>query len=1707
MKKHYFILVIMVAVAATLTAQTAQRYYWVGGGANNNWGTLANWSSTSGGTPAAGITNAPANVNTVVFDQNSFPGGDSLVVINGAMQCDSLIVQNCTKLPNFDFGNSSINVISINGSMFLQRGTLFTKCSHTVLNFVSSRAAETIYTDSVYMRYYYDPINPNMSYHGNISVQGDTATVWNLAGYTVFVNVSIRGGSFNLLGDSLHASNFSYTGNANLYLDSVRFVSGVNGWGTFTFNGNGDYYFRHASINGSLNLNGNGNYYCDSAFVNMYLSMTGNGTHYANYVTAGSISMIGNGTHYANNSKGALTLEGSGNNYTNNASTGTINLHGNGFFDVNNLTMNSGYIRIGQNGSGGTYNLNNANMKGGYVAIVGTGSISIVNSIFDCVYDWTKSGGSSINTTNSFIRVGTGFVGGGRAYNIVELTGSNFSISDGTFNKASVLKGGCTVNNITADTLLLCGERNIVVQNTVTVNNYFEVRSKNCGEHYRLYGSGTHLLAIGNTANYLIEKAVIHDLIVNRPVTAINSYDWGYNTNVSFTAPNNVGQDMYWTGGTGDWSDPAHWRLANGSPANCIPTLADNVFFDNTSSNGTPFTVTADAAYCNSMTWSNVPATSYFMPNAMYIDGSLTLSNTMEFGNGGIYGWSSPIYFISDKLGNTITTNGNSTLSNVYFQSMSGSGGWKIMDNFTLNYNVTNGIYFNSGHLDLSGYIISISLFSCPADNNLLGLGGRSPLRTIDFNNSTIRWGNWEYIGGQQIAPAHSANSLIYAGNVGTASFVSKGGDYYHNVNAGDISCINGTSYFNKITVQSGSLRAFVNNGNGTLYPDSLIFVGKGNLLNPNTIGEYLISDTLPIRKYLGTTILDPCVAKTRLTGNVRAVFQMDTVNPVLADRVQVQNAEISRINITNGPYDVTYCDTLGGSTGWNNTVSVGGYLGRCYWVGGASTGGLEQWNDPMHWASTSGGVPGTAGCEPTRYNTVVFDDNSGFTSSARRIGIGSGAVCDSLLCLGTGFTPQFVLGGITVHGSMVLRNTVGMTGITMASSRPNETIFTDGASLSGMNFDGTGGWTLLDSVKSSGNWSFARGNLNFNGQYVSIRTNFSSTYADRNNRFLDIRNAEIRLEGYRGSSDIPASWNYTGNLLADSSFIYTTRMQAEQPSQYIAQYHNVELYPFYSQTGYLYYGKYNMVNVLFPLDFRQIETDTIFLSTASNYTYTFRDTIRVNEAYYGMGTPCSQIYLQSYTETVPAIFDIKTAAANLPNDTLLIDNVYLHGIKAHTGVGNAKLKKGQQSPDINKIGSMWGYGIGTNNYNQDWAAMLPFNSGGSTYFGADRIIPCGGFPDTLSSDNFIPSFGAIFQWRKDSLNSPVIATTPTYIVTDSGRYFLTIDYGNDCKITDDILFTLLIDSDSISETICYGETYSGYNLVDLDTAGFYISRYTTPTGCDSLIYLTLSILPKVDTTIINASICKGDAYQLDGFYETDEGFYSRTTPDTNGCDSVIHLYLSHYPDIDTTFYDTICLGDSILFGKTYYSQTGIYTDSLLSENGCDSIVTLDLTVNLPSDTTLYDTVCQYNTYTQHGFNLSANDLQTAGSFVFRDTLFNAVGCDSVVTLQLTVNKIDTLIIQDVICLNNPYSNHGFTIPVENLQTAGTFAFSDTLSNTNGCDSIVILQLTVLDELPLDVNLGNDTLICWLDSLKLDAFHPNANRYQWQDGSTGMVKP
>ncbi|MBK6329527.1 MAG: BspA family leucine-rich repeat surface protein [Bacteroidetes bacterium] len=100
------------------------------------------------------------------------------------------------------------------------------------------------------------------------------------------------------------------------------------------------------------------------------------------------------------------------------------------------------------------------------------------------------------------------------------------------------------------------------------------------------------------------------------------------------------------------------------------------------------------------------------------------------------------------------------------------------------------------------------------------------------------------------------------------------------------------------------------------------------------------------------------------------------------------------------------------------------------------------------------------------------------------------------------------------------------------------------------------------------------------------------------------------------------------------------------------------------------------------------------------------------------------------------------------------------------------------------------------------------------------------------------------------------------------------------------------------------------------------------------------------------------------------------------------------------TIYHTTC--NPYFFNGELRTITGFYYDSLVSNSGCDSLITLFLTLNY-STFTFSDSAC--NSYFFNGQTIT-------NSGTYYDTLMNANGCDSLITLNLTINQTDTSLLQ-----------------------------------------------------------------------------------------------
>ena len=162
------------------------------------------------------------------------------------------------------------------------------------------------------------------------------------------------------------------------------------------------------------------------------------------------------------------------------------------------------------------------------------------------------------------------------------------------------------------------------------------------------------------------------------------------------------------------------------------------------------------------------------------------------------------------------------------------------------------------------------------------------------------------------------------------------------------------------------------------------------------------------------------------------------------------------------------------------------------------------------------------------------------------------------------------------------------------------------------------------------------------------------------------------------------------------------------------------------------------------------------------------------------------------------------------------------------------------------------------------------------------------------------------------------------------------------------------------------------------------------------------------------------------------------------GCDSTVtlHLTVNTPTEGDTTV--TVC-GSFSWYEYSDLTQSGDYTHTLTNAAGCDSTVTLHLTVNTPTAGDTTATVC--GSFDWHEYS----NLTQSGNYTH--TLTNAAGCDSTVTLHLTVNE--SVSTEFSIETNDSC----FTWNAETYCESGDYV--QTFETSYSCDSTVTLHLTI----------------------------------------------
>lgn len=256
-------------------------------------------------------------------------------------------------------------------------------------------------------------------------------------------------------------------------------------------------------------------------------------------------------------------------------------------------------------------------------------------------------------------------------------------------------------------------------------------------------------------------------------------------------------------------------------------------------------------------------------------------------------------------------------------------------------------------------------------------------------------------------------------------------------------------------------------------------------------------------------------------------------------------------------------------------------------------------------------------------------------------------------------------------------------------------------------------------------------------------------------------------------------------------------------------------------------------------------------------------------------------------------------------------------------------------------------------------------------------------------------------------------------------------------------------------------KTFIGYDATNYRMYIYVVADNYSQANTYSLYTLQMAEPIKDTEYAYSATTCDNEPYSDNLFQNlTKSGVYHTTIPNTQGGDSLITLTLTVNKTYAFSAEGTIKMNESYTWReKTYQNLTpGVHTfaDSLQTKAGCDSVYTLTLTVQ--SIGYWYDetmSVCQNEEASWHQKTLKSS---TAGTFTVYDSLQSIYGKDSIYRLTLTVLPTYTIPFEATIKMNESYTWREKTY--EHL-TPGAYTYVDSLKTKAGCDSVLTLTLTV----------------------------------------------
>ncbi|MBL7806321.1 MAG: PKD domain-containing protein [Saprospiraceae bacterium] len=242
---------------------------------------------------------------------------------------------------------------------------------------------------------------------------------------------------------------------------------------------------------------------------------------------------------------------------------------------------------------------------------------------------------------------------------------------------------------------------------------------------------------------------------------------------------------------------------------------------------------------------------------------------------------------------------------------------------------------------------------------------------------------------------------------------------------------------------------------------------------------------------------------------------------------------------------------------------------------------------------------------------------------------------------------------------------------------------------------------------------------------------------------------------------------------------------------------------------------------------------------------------------------------------------------------------------------------------------------------------------------------------------------------------------------------------------------------------------FATHNGVNISTGGSQIFKYTSLSGCDSTLVVSVSPYP-TSSSSLTLQTCPGTTASYNGSNLAIGSTQNFTFQNWLGCDSVVTVNVTAFTTSSSSLTLQACPGTTASYNGSNLAIGSTQNFTFTNWLGCDSVVTVSVTALPTSSNSLTLHACPGTTASYNGSNLAIGSTQ---NFTFP----NWQGCDSVVTVSVSALPTSASALTLRTCPNGSVVYLGTT-----LVAGATQSFA--LTNFAGCDSVITVQ--VVGDLP-----------------------------------------